>query len=210
MELFETLKQFKKLQDLLPNNHRIKYNICVLQLKGWLSSEIIIDPAVLYQDIQNLNKTPVDKRLIKRLLINYHIINSELLMSQRKYAEKDKSLKFIYDNYVFLNLSDQDILSLSQYFVEYGHSDWAQKFLFNYVKKVDTNEDILFYYLNMTIVSPTVTMDKFYHSIMLNAMTSNKKRFCNLFNTSGKDGGITFQLLENENLKKTFCESCLK
>ena len=44
---------------------------------------------------------------------------------------------------------------------------------------------------------------------MLNAYNLNKKRYCELFGPNGK-GGITFQLLENEYLRKTYCESCNK
>ncbi|MFL5728214.1 MAG: hypothetical protein ACJ75J_01900, partial [Cytophagaceae bacterium] len=210
IDLFETLKQFKRMEDIMPSSHRIKYNICVLELKGWLSAEITVDPADLYQRIQDLNKTTVDKRLVKRMLINYHIINSEVLMAQRKYQEKDKSLKFISDNYTFLNLSDQDLLSLAQYFVEFGHSDWSRKFLYQYVKKLGASEDLLFYYLNLTITRSELNESKDYNAIMLNAINVNRQRYCNLFNTSGKDGGITFQLLENDYLKRTYCDNCAK
>ncbi len=208
MDLFETLKQLRRLQDLMPNDHHIHYNICALQLQGWLSSDIVVDPAQLLNDILALNKMPVDKRLVKRLLINYHILNSASLMSKRKYAEKDKSLKYIYDNYAFLNLSDSDVLSLVQYFVQYGHSDWAKQFLVHIVKKIDANEDLLFYYINLTISNEEETSSKDYRAIMLNAINRNQKRYCTLFKSNSTEGGITFQLLENAYLKKTYCENC--
>ena len=44
---------------------------------------------------------------------------------------------------------------------------------------------------------------------MLNAINMNNDRFCKLFSSSLSDG-VTFQLLENEYLRKTYCENCNK
>ena len=44
---------------------------------------------------------------------------------------------------------------------------------------------------------------------MLNAIEMNKERFCKLYN-SYLNEGVTFQLLENEYLRKTYCENCDK
>ncbi len=207
-DFFNTLKQFKLLADVMPDNHRIKYNIIVLQLKGWLSSEIIIDPDQLKVDIEALKKYSIDKRLIKRLMINYNILLCEKLMNEKKYDEKNNALKYIYDNYAFLNLSEEDLVSLAQYFVGYGKSDWATTLLYPYVKKVDAGENIVFYYINLTIAYEEKTQSKEYRAILLNAFNKNKTRFCSLFNTCQVNNGMTFQLLGNPELKKVYCENC--
>ena len=75
------------------------------------------------------------------------------------------------------------------------------------MNNVDVEEDLLFYYLNLTIVDQSLTRKTAYRSIMLNAININKKRYCDLFKV-GSDGGITIQLLENNFLKKTYCENC--
>ena len=77
----------------------------------------------------------------------------------------------------------------------------------NKVRTVDIDEDLLFYYLNLTLIDKELTQDLNYRIVMLNASNMNKERFCKLFN-SVENGGITFQLLEDDYLRKTYCESC--
>ncbi len=206
-DLFGTIAQFTKLLELMPTNYRIRYNLCVLQLQAWVVGEASVDADKLKVDIINLAKGGIDPLLIKRMLVNYHIILSEYQSRDRKYAEKDKTVKYIYDNYVKLKLSDNDVLSLAQYFVAYHKYDWAEKLLAQSAIKIDVSEDLLFYYINLTIVQPKIVALKSYRSIMLNAINQNKERFCSLFKPFGR-GGIAFQLLDNEYLKKTYCENC--
>ncbi|HSZ25391.1 MAG TPA: hypothetical protein VK766_06735, partial [Cytophagaceae bacterium] len=79
--------------------------------------------------------------------------------------------------------------------------------LAKYAIKIDVEEDLLFYYINLTIAQPKVTATKSYRAIMLNAINLNRERFCAIFKPFGK-GGISFQLLDSEYLKKTYCENC--
>lgn len=81
----------------------------------------------------------------------------------------------------------------------------AAKLLGKKARTIDIDEDLLFYYLNLTLVNKTLTKKLDYRTIMLNAINMNKTRFCNLFN-SVENGGVTFQLLEDDYLRKTFCE----
>jgi hypothetical protein len=132
---------------------------------------------------------------------------SEYYMMQGDFVNKDKSLKYIYSNYKYVPLSDLDHLSLAQYFASYAKYDWATKLLEKKVKSVDIDEDLLFYYLNLTLIDEKMTIRSDYRTIMLNAYNINPLRFCEIFESSIK-GGVTFQLLENEYLKKTYCENC--
>ncbi len=206
-DLFSTIAQFQKLLELMPGNTRLRYNLCVLQLQSWIVGEAAVDPVKLKNEILSLEKAGIDPVLTKRMMINYHIILSEYQQKERLYAEKDKTVKYIYSNYTTLNLSDKDALSLSQYFVAYHKYDWAEKLLAKYAIKIDVEEDLLFYYINLTIAQPKMTAAKSYRAIMLNAINQNQERFCNIFKPFGK-GGISFQLLDNDYLKKTWCENC--
>ena len=55
----------------------------------------------------------------------------------------------------------------------------------------------------MTLIDKELTKNTDYRTIMLNAINMNKERYCMLFN-SKDDGGVTFQLLDNEYLRKTY------
>ena len=72
---------------------------------------------------------------------------------------------------------------------------------------ITVDEDLLFYYLNLTILDKYNVASSNYRTVMLNAINMNKKRFCKMFNSSLNEG-VTFQLLDNKYLRKTYCESC--
>jgi outer membrane protein OmpA-like peptidoglycan-associated protein len=208
-DIYAALVAFKDLEILLPKDNHIKYNICVLQLKSWVYGELLIEPVQLLKDIKSLTKRGINGKLVKYLTINYHIINSEYMMFKQDYAAKDVSLNYIYKNYKYLKLSNQDYLQLARYFASYGRYDWSEKVLKPHIRKIDVDEELLFYYLNLTIIDQKNTKNQTYRTIMLNAINLNKKRFCSLFDPYGK-GGINFQLLNDAYLKSTYCENCNK
>jgi len=203
----DVLVAFKKLSNLLPDNVQIKYNMVVLRLRSWLLNELDCSPSELNAQIASLKKSGIPNNLVQRLMINYHIINSEVQMNQRNYKEKDISVSFIRTSYKKMNLSQQDVLNLSEYFISYNHEDWALEAVTPFVKKIDVDEDLLFLYINMTIVDDEITKKAEYRKIILNAYNINKKRFCQIFNPASNKG-ITFQLLDNPYLKQNYCESC--
>ena len=209
VEVYDAYNELTDLQDLIPNDGHIKYNLCALKFKVWLLGKNAIDPAEFKNEITELKKWNIPQNLVKRMLINYEIVMSEYYMNQGDFTNKDKSLKFIYSNYQSLSISEIDYLSLAQYFASYAKYDWAIKLLDKKVRSIDVTEDLLFYYLNLTIIDEKLTKRPDYRTILLNAYNLNKKRYCELFNAFGH-GGVTFQLLENEYLRKTYCESCSK
>ena len=209
-DLTTAYKDLETLETLFPKDSKIKYNKCVLKFKIWISvPDNQITPAEINNDINGLVKYNIHPMLIKKLQINYNIIMSENYMYERQYALKDKCLQFIAQNYKQVKLSNTDLINISQYFVSYVREDMAIQLLAPYINKIDVDEDLLFYYLNLTIINPKMTRDFGYKKTMLNALNFNKQRFCTLFHTYGK-GGITFQLLENAILKKIYCENCEK
>ncbi len=204
---FEAIANFKKLEVLLPKSKEIKYNLAVLKMRGWLRTELLEDRIDLKKEIEALRGFGIVDPLVRRLLINYYIILSEIKMRQKDYIGKDKALQFIYNTYSPLKLKDADLVNLAKYFSFYSKFDWSIQILMPYVNTISASDDLLFYYLNLTIYNPKYTSNKFYRTTLLNAASRGKQRFCSLFN-SIDSGGITFQLLSDPYLKKTFCENC--
>ena len=143
------------------------------------------------------------------MLVNFHIVKAKKNMRARQYDAKDESLEFIIDTYENFNLSNYDYLSLAQFLNHYANKDDATDLLDDKVRTITVDEDLLFYYLNLTITNKYYVASNDYRTMMLNAINMNKERFCKLFNPSLEDG-VTFQLLENEYLRKTYCENCNK
>lgn len=204
----QAAENFRKLQQFLPDNTQLRFNLAVLELQLWANGDSAINGNKLGQDIQKLSKR-IDQNLYLRMMLNHSIIQCEKFQQARNYPAKDKAIQYIYRTCPGMALSDEDALSLGKFFVAYAKYDWAEALLIPYAKKIDVLEDLIFYYINLTIVKPKVTSTQTYRSIMLNAINRNKARYCKLFDPFGK-GGISFQLLENEYLRKTYCENCNK
>ena len=206
-DALKTYGEFEKLENLFPQDGNIKYNLCALKFRIWLLGEQAIDPKQFESEIRKLNSYKIPYILVQRMLINFNIIMSEYYMIQNDYAAKDRCLNFIKQNYRSISMTDADLLSLAQYFSSYARYDWAESMLKPKMNEINVDEDLLFYYLNLTLIDNDLIKKPAYRTIMLNAINANRERYCKLFDPFGK-GGITFQLLENEMLKKTYCENC--
>lgn len=206
-DVYESLMAFEDLKDLFPNDGKIRYNITVLKFRLWLERGEDIKPTEFKKEIEDLRKFGISARLITRMLINYNIIMSEQALRAHDYARKDEAIKYIYNNYTRAATKPADILSLAQYFTVYSKFDWGVKIMDPYVKAIDGDEDLIFYYLTLTLLKPKITATPDYRKIMLNAINMNRSRFCQMFEPSGK-GGVSFQLLEDEFLRKGYCENC--
>ncbi len=206
-DLYSTYLAYKHLQDLFPKDGHIQYNICALKFRLWILGKELVDPKKFKIEIKNLTYKSISPVLVKRMLVNYNIVMSELYMRNGDYKNKDKSLRFIKTKYKYIQTTDKDLLSIAQLFVSYAKYDWAIKLLEPKVKNIDVDEDLLFYYLNLTISDSKLIKKTSYRTIMLNAVNMNKGRFCKMF-SSFSSGGISFQLLQKKYIKQTYCESC--
>ncbi len=201
--------ELKMLEILDPNNKKVKYNLVVTRYIIWRNNWENINEKNFKKQITDLKKYGIEKHLIDRMLVNFHIVKAEKNMRAREYDAKDESVEFIIDTYENFNLSNYDYLSLAQFLTYYSDLDEATFLLDDKVTSITVDEDLLFYYLNLTITNNYNVASDNYRTMMLNAINLNKQRFCKLFNSSLNDG-VTFQLLENEYLRKTYCENCNK
>jgi len=205
--LLISMNELEKLEKLIPKDGKVKYNLAALKFTLWRSDYQPVDAVAFKKQILGLKQYGISQTLIQRMLINYNIVKSEKYMRKRDYANKDKAVAYILKNYKKITLSDSDYLSLSQYLTYYSNYKNAIELLEKKVRSISVDEDLLFYYLNMTLIDNELTKNMDYRTIMLNAINMDKKRYCKLFNAK-EDGGVTFQLLDNEYLRKTYCENC--
>lgn len=204
--VFDELKVLEKLD---PKNYQIKYNLVVMKFFIWRYNWEEIKENDFKAEILELKKFGIKQNLIDRMLVNFHIVKAEKNMKERKYEAKDDSVDFISETYDNFTLSSFDYVSLAQFLTFYANTDEAIDLLEEKVKEITIDEDLLFYYLNLTLIDEYEVASKNYRTIMLNAIEINKQRFCKLFDPSN-DGGVTFQLLKNKFLKTTYCENCIK
>lgn len=196
-----------KILEYAPKNKKVRYNLAAIDLYMHRYNFEEIDINDLRKDIINLKKYGIPQILITRMILNLNIVKAEKLQRAKKYKEKDQAVSFIKKMYKNIPLSNKDYLSLAQFLTYYANVQSAKELLQPVVEKVDVNEDLLFYYVNLTIVNDFLVKQQDYRVILNNAYAQNPQRFCRLFNASTEEG-VTFQLLSNEYLRLTYCESC--
>lgn len=196
-----------ELEKIAPNNKRVQYNLLVVTFPLWRYQHVPIKDADFKKDIMALKQFGIAQPLIDRMLVNYHIVKAQQAMQKKDYKTKDASIAYIQKQYSKFPLSDYDYLSLAQFFTYYANIDASIALLENKVTTIDVNEDLLFYYINLTITKDELTQSPDYRAMMLNAYNINPERYCQLFDPYG-EGGVTFQLLKNDYLRNYYCENC--
>lgn len=206
-DILEAIKAFNQLSMLLKNNKMVEYNICALRIQSWRTSGVIGPGDALKKRINDLVAKGISRKLVQRLLVNYSMVMAEQYWKERKYKERDESLRYIYQTYTQLPLNDADLVSLAKYFSHNSRYEWSERALQPHVKSIDAAQDLLFFYINLTVYKPKYTSSGDYRIMLLNAVNANRSRFCHLFDPIGL-GGASFQLLDDPFLKKTYCENC--
>lgn len=205
---YDALDAFREIHDLDPDNGKINYNICALSLFAWQFQLDSIDINKLLSNINQLGKQGIHPSLVRRILVNYHILQSFYLLNKYKYDEKDSSVLFIKENYARLALTDEDRFSLAKYFSFYSQEEWGEELIEDRIDKLDVSEDLLFYYVNLGFFKPDNYENEKFKKALLNASIINRERFCRFFNSINK-GGVSIQLLEEALFRQLYCENCV-
>ncbi|AGC76395.1 hypothetical protein LX97_01061 [Nonlabens dokdonensis] len=200
-------RELEEVLEVAPKNKKVRYNITAIDIYLYRYDFEGLKERDLKVQIRGLKMYGINNKLILRMLTNMDIIKAEKKRREKKYKEKDAAVKSIKYTYKLIELSNSDYLSLAQFLTYYDNVESSKALLYPVVSKVDANEDLLFYYINQTIVSNTMVAQNDYRVILSNAYGQNPERFCQLFNASTKEG-VTFQLLKNTYLRSSFCENC--
>lgn len=204
---FEALRTFTELNQLLGGNPKVDYNICALRLRAWLKSPKLVNGDELKTKIESLKKKGIPEILVTRLMVNYSLVQTQIDLQAGRYREREQWLNYIMSTYKKIKTTDEDLLSLSKFLSNNSRYEWAEKVLEPRIKDIDVSADVLFYYLTLTIWDAKNTSSASYRTIMLNAVNNDVGRFCRIFAPTPQ-GGASFQLLEDDKLKKTWCENC--
>jgi len=204
---YEALGNFLLLRKLDPDNSHINYNICALRFFMWQFGGDSTAQKILLNEINRLPALGINNTLVKRMLINYHILNCEEDMRTYRYDDKDSSLQVIRNIYDSITLNDEDIYSLAKYFANYARHDWAQEIVTPRIDKIDVSENLVFYYVNLLFYFPASYSSDEFRNALLNAVNLNPQRFCNFFRPNDK-GGAGMQLLDYDEIKAMYCETC--
>jgi len=197
----------EELYKQYPSDLSILYNICALKVVKWANGENLEKPRTLKKEILKVQKGGFDYKKTQRLLLNFHIVRASHSIQTGNQEELERSINFVKGKYRRIDCDDEDMVRVGKFLANYNYPHWAEDVLYRKAKKIETDEDLIFYYLNLTITNPENDNNERYKTIMFNAINQDPERFCKMF-SNHEDGGVTFQMLSNTYLKKIYCEHC--
>jgi hypothetical protein len=98
----------------------------------------------------------------------------------------------------------QNALKLATIFQAHGDLAFAKKLLEPYLSDEDPNENLLFTYIAIAAHFPDEVFGRNFRIAMSKAKSKNHDRFCKLFGAPY----LSFQVLDNPNVKKVYCDAC--
>jgi hypothetical protein len=207
-DLYETHDLFTLLAGLYPENRDIHFNLAELKLRRWLLRDTAITDSQVLTTINNLNKYDVPTEASHRLLVNYHKAMVVQSMHERDERKRTRSLNAIRGIYANTIMRDNELISLARFFVSYHRRDLAERLLRPFARVPFPDEEILFFYINITISESSNVSARWYRDMLMRAHRINPTRFCQIFQPMGKPNSMGLSLLFNDHLKEMYCANC--
>ena len=202
----ESLLVFEELYRMFPLNEEILYNLIAIKL---LNIKKIVDKSALKQVRVLLDQLQVSKippKLKYRPWINYYILSNEYYHQTNDFNSSRQMMKNILSIYKNI-LTYDDRLRIAKYFGNYYQYDQAEQIMRPVIENDDIPDELLFYYLNVTIAYDKYYKEDYYQELVERARKIDRVGFCNFFQSSNA-GGISFQLLQYKKLKDIYCKIC--
>jgi hypothetical protein len=206
-ELMNTYYSMMEIYTLLPDDPQVLYNAIALMLRAMRVKPAEIDQEELDRMMHKINKSTLDKKLRQRVWVNYYMLMVIREYGAGNYRKVNKFLSNIRSLYSGAAYSEDDLLRLSKYFLNYGNQKFAEEVLYPIVYNGTGNKEVIFFYLPLTLSNAKFYRQQWYQDLLEKAHGMDAKRYCRMFNNS-KKGGVSFQLLRIDELKERYCDWC--
>ena len=203
----DALSHFLEFAKLDPKNPQVNYNICALKLQLGVWDHEMVKGKTLINELNDLPKMGIDQSLVKRMLINHHILKSKEYLENFQYDSKDSIMDEVRGIYDLIEATDEEIYSIAKYFSYYSNNQWSKEIIAPRIREINVNEDLLFYYINLLFYNSSTFESDIFKNATLNAINLNHKRYCSFF-LPHNSGGASMQLLEHDELRISWCQHC--
>ncbi|MCB0379677.1 MAG: hypothetical protein KDD24_00370 [Flavobacteriales bacterium] len=204
--LNEQLLKELNIQSLIdPSNPYINYNKATVKLLLWSEDYAReSDPKYLLKDIKQLYGTDIEPYRVHQLVLNHNIISADYYYETKKFKDRDKSLLEVKKMLLQSQLTKEQVVLISDYFIFQMRISWAIELMKPWVIRPDIDEDFLFSFITIAVYDTKLVPEQEYIDLLLRAKNMNEQRFCKLFGYPN----MSFQQLKNNAIKKSFCETC--
>lgn len=202
-------EEINRLTSLDPENEILKYNKLYCAIKLDTNTGNTEAQAKMQQSIDDLYKTKIEKKLLDGLniewqfkLIDYHDTSD----SPASIAAIEACIERIKGFYDIKDASWQNAQKLATVFARAKDYRYASSVLEPYITAQNADENLLFAYISIASHLPEKFHSRIFATALKLAKQKNQTRYCKLFG----DPYMTFQVLDNPNIKKEYMESTCK
>lgn len=197
--------EFLRLNDLSKGNPKILYNLCALNiLKAYQKIDEIKDFNYLKDDIDKLLLYNIDKRLTHKLYANFYLLKAEKARRTNQPKQREETIKSVTSYCLGNELTDEDLLVAAKDYNYYGEREFINQLIGKTVQGENVDEELLFYYLNSSLNDEVTLKEPYLTLVLENAFTIDPKRTCKIFGSEG----VSFQILQTNQLKRFYCKAC--
>lgn len=207
-DLNETYDLFFKLKQYYPNDERISFNLAEFMFRKWIAGDKTITGDSVIASINRLQAAGVPATAYNRLLINYHLVSLRKSMADKDLRARTRSVRAVRNLYGATLSREPELLNMAAFFVAYKQNDVAEKLLRPFARRAEPDEDLLYYYIALTINEASSVNQRWYNDLLDKAQQMNPGRFCSLFQPVSVTDSAGISLLFKSNLKEIYCRHC--
>ena len=200
-EIYDDLKNISQID---PENLTARFNTayCSIKLDSTLGTEA--EQSQTQNNINSLYTEKIPKKEADALNTEWNFKQIEYYDTlEGKEAQVEQCISRIKSFYNFKESSWENALKLAYVFTHAKDYEFAANLLEPYLNNSDISDNLIFAYISIASHLP----EKFYSRTFTRALElakeKNAERYCQLFG----EPNMSFQVLDNPNIKKTFFES---
>lgn len=199
--------EMKRLEKIDPNNEIVRYNriYCSIVLDSTLGTKE--QQGKMQQEIDALYKTPIAKKFVDGLNIEWQFkIIESLDTTENADAQIEACITKIKSFYNMKDASWQNALKLAYAFTRGKDYKYSSNILEPFLNVPNVDEGLLFSYISIASHLPEKFYSRTFSDALHKAKERNPQRYCELFG----DPRMSFQVLDNPNAKKDYREAGCK
>jgi outer membrane protein OmpA-like peptidoglycan-associated protein len=196
--------EFRKIEKLDATNNVVRFNriFCSIKLDSTIGTKE--QQGKMQQEIDALYKSKISKKLVDGLNIEWQFkIIESLDTIEDADAQIEACINKIKGFYNFKDASWQNALKLAYVFTRGKDYKFSSNVLEPFLKLPDVSEDLLFSYISIASHLPEKFYSRIFSEALQKAKEKNQERYCKLFG----EPFMSFQVLDNPNVKKNYKEA---
>ena len=200
----QDLKDVTKLSELDPNDNIIKYNklFCMLKVDSTIGD--VKYQTAMQTAIDGFYKTDLQKKAVDGLNTEWNFKQIDYYDTIEGMEDKvEACVQRIKKFYDFKGTSWQNALKLAYVFTRSKEYNFSANLLEPFIKAPDVDENLLFDYISIASHIPAKFFSRNFSDALAKAKEKNPERYCKLFG----DPFMSFQVLDNPNVKKVFVDA---